>query len=599
MKIFNKIMALMVCVCSFSLLLCGCSLWTLDTNKYLNQTVASYGDVKVTLEETYNAYYSYGNYYYDNQGDVTYDGIKKTATQLLNRKILVNELKNKESNLYLILNKTELNEVWESVYSSINSSVLTQEKKLLSADDLSLPSEEETKEEEKTGYEKPYQTYTKKYELVNGELKKTSSTNTETAKRSEDVYQFTAEELDGKTTEEKLETMAYSEKAKRAYKNFRQNHWNSLNHTQKNADGELYSEKAWNKYIANLKTNESGKDLSTVSEEVFYRELTRLYDSYYESKLISKFQNNFTDKEIIDEALVLSTYRNLATSQKESYTIQKVSNGKVSYPNYVSAMKNRSAPVMYTIAGEDWFQVSHILLKYSDDDINELNALKTKLENDQITESYYNSEVQRIKANVKVTDRETGEEVTVTEVLSNLQSDLFGKTPKTRIQIFNNYIYRYNMDDGVNNADYAYYIPANKENDSMVTPFANESRNLRSQGIGSISGLVDVNTFDKYIDNNGEEQTPSYSGFHIIMYLGEIETANVETPTLSQLDEIVLNPLNNNETNSKTMLDYVIDQISNSKYSSYESSTLANLKSTGSVNYYSSVVSQLVSKFSK
>lgn len=600
MKFFNRIMTFVLCLCCFSICFSGCSLWTLDTNKYLNQVVASYGEVTVTLEETYNAYYSYGNYYYDNQQKVTYEGIKKTAQQLLNKKLFVDELKDKDSDHYVVLNQNELNDVWESVYSAINSNITSIEKKLLSADDLSLLDTSEEEEEKLTGYEKPYTAYNKTYEYKNGELSKIAKVPEETENYSEDIFQFTEEEMQGfENLEAKLESLDKKTQATRAFENFKSTRWDGANHQQTNKDGVKYSTKALNKYISNLRSSEQGKNLSTASDEVFYREVERLFKSYHENKLLSVFQEDFNANDVMSEELILDTFNNLAKDQKDTYIKVIDKDGNVAYPAYTTAMKDRKNPIMYTIQGEDWFQVSHILLKFSDDDVKDLKELKAKLEKDAILEEDYITQVNEIKKNVKVTDRETGKQVKATEVLAKLQEELQGLGSESRIQKFNEFIYRYNMDDGVNNADFAYYIPVNEKNDSMVTPFANESRRLRSLGVGSISGLIEVNEVDGYTDNNDEKQTPGYSGYHIIMYLGEIPTLPSNgSVTIQQLNDHILNPLNNNETNSKTMLDYTIEQIEYSNYSSYESTILAGLRDEKDINFYSGVINQLVSAFS-
>ena len=601
MKFLKRLVGTFLCLCLMVLSFGGCDLWTLNSNKYLNQVVASYGDITVTLEEVYNAYYNYGNYYYDSQGDATFAGIKSTATQLLNKKIVVEYLENGTGKITLTQN--QLNDVWETVYSNINSSVTSIESDLLKADDLSLPSTDadstDTSDEE--DYEKEYATYDKTYIYENGQLTKIAETVEPVETYSEDIYQFTSEDMAGYSSlDEKLNSMETNTKATIAYDNFRSTWWNGKGHTTTNDDGELYSELAWSKYISNLKTAESGKNLSTKSEEIFYRELLEQYQSAYENELLTVFQDNFNATDTINESLVLSTYTSLAQAQKETNSTTSLdSDGNITYSNYVSAMKSRSDPVMYTVTSGDWFQVSHILLKFSDDDVTALTNLKTKLENDAITETEYNTAVTNIKGNVTVTDRETGNEILATKVLSNLQTALDGKTAEEKIQIFNEYIYRYNMDDGANNADYAYYIPTDEANDSMVTPFANESRILRTEGVGSISDLIEINEVDGYVDNDGETQTPTYSGYHIIMYLGEIQTLPTDgTVTMQQLNDYILNPLNNNDTNSKTMLDYVIGKISFSHYSDYEQSLLNSLESEYEIQYDNSIINELLSKFS-
>ena len=596
-KKFNKIMTCLLCLCCFTFTFAGCELWTLNTNKYLNQTVASYGDITVSLEDVYNAYYNYGNYYFDGQGEVTYDGIKNTATQLLNQKIMVEYLENGKEKITLTPN--QINDVWESVYASINSSILTIENNLLSADRKKrvLPSEET--EEELTGYQAPYAKYEKTYKYENGVLQKVEEQPEEVETYSADVFKFTDSEMEGfDSLEDKIASMETSDLAQRAYNNFRENYWDGNNHSTTNDDGERYSDNAFSRYISNLRTNESGRNLSTSSYEVFYRELDRLFEAYYENELLTVFQENFNKTDVINENLVISTYKELYNTQKESYSTASVVDGEMVYQNYIDAMTGRSEAVLYHQNAEGWFQVSHVLLRWSDEDVAKLESYKTQLENDDISEEEYNYAVSELKRkNMKFQNRETGEEKTANEILKEIQTALEGKSASDKIQIFNEFIYKYNMDDGANNADYAYYIPTDPDSDSMVTPFANESRKLRGQGVGSISGLVEIDETTGYEDNSGETQTPSYSGYHIIIYLGEIApTPNAENVTLQQLNDYILNPLNNNETNSKSLLDYVIEQISYSNYSAYESSVLQSLK-TETPNYYDAVINQLVDAF--
>ena len=87
-KVLNKMFLVLLMLVSFVLCFSGCNLWTLNEQKVLNQTAAKIDDIEVTYEDVYDAYYSYGNYYFDGQGTATYNGIEQTATQLINRKLL-------------------------------------------------------------------------------------------------------------------------------------------------------------------------------------------------------------------------------------------------------------------------------------------------------------------------------------------------------------------------------------------------------------------------------------------------------------------------------------------------------------------------------
>ncbi|MBR1925470.1 MAG: hypothetical protein IJ837_01280 [Clostridia bacterium] len=616
-KVLNKMFLVLLMLVSFVLCFSGCNLWTLNEQKVLNQTAAKIDDIEVTYEDVYDAYYSYGNYYFDGQGTATYNGIEQTATQLINRKLLLKALKDENGKYHTTLTQSEINDVWNSIYESLNDTIESYQKQIMEKDNKTLTTLETSDEEaEESGYQKSYQAYQKTYEYVLNEnneyeLKKIIEPD-EIVTTSSDVFKFSEEEMAGfNSLKEKLDSMTTQEKASRAYNNFRENFWTHYADQEKNSKGEVYAELAFNKFISVLKSNEKDKGLSTDTKEVFYRYLDKLFEEQYDSALISAFQKNYENKEQITESTVLKVFNNLASAQNEKYR-----DDYNNYSAFVSAMKNRSEPMLYFDKTNEWFQVSHILLKFSDEDVATLKKLQTEYKDGKFgsgeeAKSFYEEQVLKVKNSMKFLDRKTNKSYSAQEVLKMLQDAMgisvdgagkvsYSKDEQARLNAFNDFIYRFNMDDGVNNADYAYYIPEDEENDSMVTPFANTSRELRAtKTVGAISDLVEVNEIDGYLDNSNQTQTPSYSGYHIVVYLGEIQTLNTDqTATIEDLNNYVLNPLNNNETNKKTMLDYVIEQISISNYSKYQSSVLAGLKENKTINYYEGVLKQLVEKFS-
>ena len=615
-KVLNKMFLVFMMLASFVLCFSGCDLWTLNEQKVLNQTAAKIDDIEVTYEDVYNAYYSYGNYYFDSQGKATYQGMEQTATQLLNRKLLVKALKDENSPYHTTLTQKEINDTWESVYKSLNEVLESYQKQAMEKDNKTFTSLKTAEDEaEESGYKKSYQTYTKTYEYVQVlnedtneyeyELRKITEAD-EMITNSLDVFQFSEKEMNGfNNLQQKLDSMTTDDKATIAYNNFREKYWTHYGDQEKNSKGELYSEIAFNKLISTLKSNEKDKSLSTETKNVFYRHLDELFNEQYDSSLISAFQKNYESNEQITKELVLKTFNDLAKAQNEKYR-----NDYDNYSAFVSAMKNRSEPMLYFNKTSEWFQVSHILLKFSDEDVQTLKTLQTEYKNGKIDEEFYDSEVQRVKSSMRFLDRQTNEYFSAQEVLSKLQQAMgitvngdnvtYTKSEQERLEAFNNFIYRFNMDDGVNNADYAYYIPTDQNNDSMVTPFANASRELRSTNtVGAISDLIEIDEISGYVDNSGNTQTPGYSGYHIVVYLGEIPTLNTNgTATIEELDNYVLNPLNNNQTNRKTMLDYVIEQISIGNFTKYQSSALEELKENKKITYYKNVLNQLVKKFS-
>lgn len=612
--IFMFILMLMI---SFVLIFSGCDLWTLNELKVANQKVAKIDDVAVTYEDVYNAYYSYGNYYFDSQGKPTYDGIKTTATQLVNREVLLKALKDKESKYYTPLTQKQINDVWDDLYKNINSTLVAYQKQIMENDNKTITelTQGDADETYDNNYERPYEAYDKTYEYVLNtetgefELKKIIKPE-ETVTVSTDVFQFTAEEMVGfDSFEAKLASMTDEAKATRATNNFKSLYWTHGNDQDKNSKGEFYHDLAFNKLISVLKSNEKDKSLNMEAKYVFYRFMDKTFSELYDNALITAFQENYEKTQSYSEELVLSTFNSLCASQKETY-----SDPYDDYSAFVSAMKSRSTPMLYFDKIDEWFQVSHILLKYDKADVENLKQLQTDFKNGKITsQEIYEKKVATYKNSIQFTDRIDGEVCSAQRVLEKLQEamgisvDGNGNavydpsiSAEERIQIFNEYIYRFNMDDGANNAELAYYIPKNSKYDGMVTPFANASRELYDAGvIGGISDLIEIDEIYGYEDSDGNTQTPGYSGQHIVIFLGDFQTLSTTgSATISDLNNYILNPLNNNATNQKTMLDYVIEQISLDKFNSYQSAVLQTLKGDSEIAYYDGVIKDLVKAFS-
>ena len=232
-----------------------------------------------------------------------------------------------------------------------------------------------------------------------------------------------------------------------------------------------------------------------------------------------------TIPQTLTENEILETYKKMIETQIETYT--------TSSSDYTTAMTKEAASVYYHPNTSDWFKVSHILIKFSDEQTKQIETLKNQLNNNDISKENYNKQVKQIKNQTTVTERyyengvlKYGNTYTAEQVLNMLTKAMEGKSYAEKMKIFNDYIYRFNMDDGVNNADTCYYIPTNPENDQMVESFANESRSLRQQGAGSISSSLVESTY----------------GYHIVMYIGEITQLDYQSATLSSLNNIFINP---------------------------------------------------------
>ena len=555
----------------------GCSLVELNTEKYYQEKVALYDNkISVDTRELLNGYYNFGNANYDGSGDPTVAGLESTIDQLLNRKILIDALKtgNKDAGVpKVVLTTAQINTAWDSVYEYINGQISDIETALREeAEDPFVTGEDET--ETKETYENEYTAYQPTYEIQNGDLVKIDQTtyiydaakNTitkqekaeEVANYSTDIYGISETELNEKT---------YRQKAELAYNNFRAEYWEHTDSIEVGASTAKtsYSDKAFSKFIENLKATEKGMNKSTIKEEIFYREVERLFEIYYDNQFLSAYQEYYSANDVITADMVTSKYTKLAQAQQETYTANETV--------FTGVMQGGATGLYYENGSSDWFKVSHVLIKFDDKQSAQLTNLKTQLDNGKISKENYLAQVETIKLKTIATDRATGKTYSVDQVLQNLQDELYGKDEYTKMAIFKDYIYRFNMDDGVNNAETCYYIPTDSANDQMVKEFANASREARKGSVGTISGLVE-----------------STYGYHIIMYLGE-RTSLPEDGTVSvvELSNFYLNPLNN-----KTMLDKVIEQIAISNYASHEKSLLAQIKSGKETVYYKGAYEKLL-----
>ena len=555
----------------------GCSLVELNTEKYYQEKVALYDNkISVDTRELLNGYYNFGNANYDGSGDPTVAGLESTIDQLLNRKILIDALKtgNKDAGVpKVVLTTAQINTAWDSVYEYINGQISDIETALREeAEDPFVTGEDET--ETKETYENEYTAYQPTYEIQNGDLVKIDQTtyiydaakNTitkqekaeEVANYYTDIYGISETELNEKT---------YRQKAELAYNNFRAEYWEHTDSIEVGASTAKtsYSDKAFSKFIENLKATEKGMNKSTIKEEIFYREVERLFEIYYDNQFLSAYQEYYSANDVITADMVTSKYTKLAQAQQETYTANETV--------FTGVMQGGATGLYYENGSSDWFKVSHVLIKFDDKQSAQLTNLKTQLDNGKISKENYLAQVETIKLKTIATDRATGKTYSVDQVLQNLQDELYGKDEYTKMAIFKDYIYRFNMDDGVNNAETCYYIPTDSANDQMVKEFANASREARKGSVGTISGLVE-----------------STYGYHIIMYLGE-RTSLPEDGTVSvvELSNFYLNPLNN-----KTMLDKVIEQIAISNYASHEKSLLAQIKSGKETVYYKGAYEKLL-----
>ena len=566
---FFKMCVLMLCVCMIPSL-AGCSLVTTNVDKQLNEVVASFdnGRVEVTREDLILTYNSIGNSNYDNSSTPTQSGVEQTLNLALNRAILVDFLTADDKQAEreklgldkIVLTTYEANNVWRNVYSYLNSALKNNEDQLREEAGATL--EEGTTEEEESTVYTPYdKTYTYYYDSQSGQFVLERVTE-DTPYENESIALF-----------DTSADLTFAEKAKQAMENFRSKYWEYTDSTEMDPTYESensFSDKAWNKYINALTRAEADRNLSKEPAEIFLREVQRIYQIYYDNQILTRFQEDFEKSNDVTIDMVATKFKELYNAQYEQFTAN---------PSAFDSLIPTSAEKVYYMQNpEGYFKVNHILIKFSDEQNDAMEAEKTKLSNGQITKTQYEANIEKIKSETKAYNRDTQEYESMDTFYSKLQSALSTATSdSTRMVVFREFMHRYSQDDATLNASACYYIPTDSTKDTMEENFANVSRELYDNGNGQVSA----------ISNFAET---SY-GYHIIMYTGKatnISASGNNQTIVERLNGYYLNPLYN-----KTMLDQIIENITLTSYSTYENNILNQIKADKNIVIYPSSYNDL------
>ncbi len=568
---FFKFLGLALCVLAVPVF-AGCSLVTTNLDKYLAETVASFDNGKITVnrEELLVTYNYIGNSRYDNSSTVTEDGVRNTIDLEINRKLLVDLLTSdssdmvkarKEKNIDKItLSTYQMNEVWQGVYDYVNEAVESLATELRTADGITYTDDEE-EDSDYTEYSES--SFDKQYTLVqdlNTKEWSLQKVKEETITENKSIALY---------TDAQAEEMKFSELAEYAYKNFRENYWNwTDSKVLGNSTAEKsYSDEAWSKFINNLLRNESERNLTKTNADAFLRNVQMIYKIYYQNAVLTAFQDKYTDENInVTKKDVINKYKELYSAQQEKYADNPSA--------YDSAVSTGAGDVYYMKDANKYMIVNHILIKFSDDQNDRISAELTKLQNCEIDEETYNTNVANIKAETVGYNRKTQQNVALKDIYNEIMSRINSLSNKNdKITAFGDLMHIYSQDDNTIGAESPYYIPTDTSiTDAMQESFANASRDLYNNGNGKIG---DITT--QWVET-------SY-GYHIIMYTGlptNVDATSQNTDaTLILLNSYRLNPLYN-----KTMLDKVIAQVTQASYSDYEADLLEYLKGGKTIVYY-------------
>lgn len=500
-KFITYIFSLLFCVTMFA----GCSLIQLNPTKYYSQTVAQIvydknNKVNFTMKDLLEAYDNYG--YQLQQNDSTLsseDALKQTAELMVQRYMLVKEIKNQIGEL----TQGEKNVLMRETYEHINTTLASLEDEIRVEWDR-VVNEDDKDEDSSTEEEGPteYQEYKPTVERVYYE---------------EEVNDVTKYKSKLVRVEEEKEPEDESDPGE---------------FVQNITDADVSAE-AWKRYMKTLQKNNEELGIKLSDEKAFEKEINRIYGVLEENKYISKYQEHLTKNLEIDSTSVVESYK-----QKYKRDYELYSNNESAYH---TAMANDASTVYYhPNSGNEYVYVTHVLLGFSDETLAKIKNLEKLYQSNSIEKSVYEAKLKQLQ-NIETTmidyydekgnKKQISAQLAYEEIYNNVSKYDKDVNFELRAKEFNKYIYKYNTDQGILNRDFAYVVNLDTNvEDQMVKEFADEARRLqKKEGVGAMS-----------------EPILTDYGYHIILNLGPVtnvvEYNNIDNLTWEALYNVKTQP---------------------------------------------------------
>lgn len=531
-KKFITSILLVLFLCA-NVLFSACSLVTLNNKGYLKQTVATAGDITITMEDLINGYNSFGYSYTESNGGSysTKEAVKKTLDDLVNRELLINYSKQKYGELTI----TEKNEVYAEVFEYINSELKSIEEDIIKEEDLD--------------------------EILTDNNGEDGTKLTQYEKKIERIYNETTHEYEYvRVKENKVEDEVIKDEFVQVY------------HGSK----EL-GDKAMKRLIKQIRNSDSDLKYKSNNEVLEY-EINRAYKTYEKNKYITRLQENFEQTQLVDTNAIVEKYKELVRNSLFTYYYDESS--------YNTEMQSTANEVYYQPFGDKYIQVAHILIKYSDAQTKEIEALEDD-KGSYADPTEYDIAVKNIASEIKTSDGKTP-----SELCAEIQTALDNATTtyptlsedEAKLKVFLTYVEKYNEDEGIETAinSQTQYYSVNLDTsvkDTMIKSFADASRALYSE-----DGSTD---FTMYY-----EPVLGQYGYHIIFSVGTVKNL-VDYKNLNSLTAEQLYNAPAMVGTNKSLFDKMAELVDNADYSEYQTSKLLELKEDLDIKYNEFVYKKL------
>lgn len=608
----KKLTGLLLAVMMLSMsVFTGCSLVTRNWEKYYNSIVSTikYEDnvFNITKRELINGYNSFGYNYEQYYSKTREEAVRLTLDQLETRKLTIFEAEKmfQAQNNGEILTKKEKDYLWHQTNDSLEDNFMTYVDNVTGT---STSNQEEDSEAIKfNGYSKKATLNLVPVENENGSIvEKYQIKKTETIEDLLAGFDY---------VEAEAKDIAIKEDKDKIYSNL-------VALVQSMKGSSVYS-KAYNEYKKALEKSEEGlKFKENTTADLFAREIDRIYKIVYENFIVEKYLDSFKGKDGLADVSVEQILNRYSAKVMNSYT-QYVLEGD---ENYEENVLSDLGKVYYFKDGDQdtkFYTVSHILFQFSDESKAKYTQAKTDLDNKKITQEQYDEIIDDLT--VVPTVRAKGADGVYNEIdKSDYQSyetninDLYNHIkvvieqagdPIARAEAFNEFIYKYNDDPGIRNAEYNYVMGVNKSQadsaseselveledgrkykkySKMVDEFTLAGTELYNDGygqIGDLSGLV-----------------MTEHGFHVLMYTGECKNYfDSIVDGLNGGQEVLLGTgaietLYNARLNvcvNKTIFDVVYEELAQDNFASFESANSSLLREKASITRYESKFNDL------
>lgn len=564
----GKIIGFILC-CMLILMpiMTGCSLVETNYGKYNNQVVAtienkeSKNKIEITKKELLQSYQSYGYNYVEYQGMSQKEALMKTLELLENRKITLVDAEKK----FEIgengegLSEREQTYLYQKTIEALNDNLNSYYNEI-------VPSQEENKEDDGIKFEG----YTK------------------SAVINENDGTYSIEKIEA--SNDLMEGFSYT----KARNFFNANDYKLIYENLIESLENNNYKKAFDRYYRDLRLAEYGMKLSTDTKSIFEREINRLYKVVYENYLLNKYTDsikNSTNISSVTSSQIVNLYTSKARDSYTQYVIEKDS----AYDGNVQQNLNDVYYFKNDASSTKFFTVANVLFKFTDEQQSKFNEYKKRYESQEGGYSYaeyqqdLNDLYAQITPKVREYDAETDsyEEIesslSASQVLGDIQTQMNNLKSSGNKNLIgdkiNEFIYKYNEDPGMFNAQNNYVIGVDGEGNavsSFVESFNNAGLELYNGGkgkVGDTSGLV-----------------RSEYGIHILIYTGKCENLFDGIDSSFELDDNAIEVLYTTRINplvDKTYFDMLYDEIYTDNYSYYENVNIKFLRQEYNIYEYS------------